>query len=426
MTHRALIVSHAHPDFSKGGAEVAAYNLFRGVGEIPGWHAHLLARHGVPGLARSPSTFVNHAAGRETLFANETEHFTFSLSNPRRMLPAFRDFLERMRPDVVHFHHYWQVGLELLAEVKRYSSSVPVVMTLHEFLAICHQNGQMVKTNGELCRKSSAAECHACMPERGPRDYFLRKRYIESFFHYVDHFVSPSEFLRGRYIDWGIPPERISMIENGLVASGELPARNASPTEKAVVRLAFFGQINPFKGVDILIEAARHLPEALDKKVHIEIHGGGLEAQGPAFRQRFTELMADAPKFVRYYGPYSQDDLPGLMQNIDWVVVPSTWWENSPVVIQEAFKFGRPVICADIGGMAEKVRDGVSGIHFRARNALDLAHRIEQVVTDRSLWPRLHAGIARPPTLQDAARQHVALYEPLISSRASVEIEQAI
>ena len=53
------------------------------------------------------------------------------------------------------------------------------------------------------------------------------------------------------------------------------------------------------------------------------------------------------------------------MAEIDWVVVPSIWWENSPLVIQEAFLHGRPVICSDIGGMAEKVRHGVDGLHFR-------------------------------------------------------------
>ena len=64
------------------------------------------------------------------------------------------------------------------------------------------------------------------------------------------------------------------------------------------------------------------------------------------------------------------------MATVDWIVMPSIWWENSPVVIQEASCIGRPPIVSDIGGMAEKVRDGVDGLHFRAGSPEDLADRL--------------------------------------------------
>ena len=54
----------------------------------------------------------------------------------------------------------------------------------------------------------------------------------------------------------------------------------------------------------------------------------------------------------------------------NYVVVPSIWWENSPVVIQEAYAARRPVICSGIGGMAEKVIDGVTGLHVLARSSM--------------------------------------------------------
>jgi glycosyltransferase involved in cell wall biosynthesis len=73
-------------------------------------------------------------------------------------------------------------------------------------------------------------------------------------------------------------------------------------------------------------------------------------------------------------------------------VVPSVWWENSPLVIQEAFLHGRPVICADIGGMAEKVTDGVDGLHFHAGDRSSLAATIERAVTTPGLWDELRSG----------------------------------
>lgn len=89
------------------------------------------------------------------------------------------------------------------------------------------------------------------------------------------------------------------------------------------------------------------------------------------------------------------------------------------MVIQEAFLHGRPVICGDIGGMAEKVEDGVTGLHFRARNAADLARVLKKAATTPGLWNTLAANIVRPPTTVESAQEHGALYEQLIESAIS-------
>ena len=99
------------------------------------------------------------------------------------------------------------------------------------------------------------------------------------------------------------------------------------------------------------------------------------------------------------------------MSDVDWVIVPSSWWENSPLVIQEAFKFGRPVIAADIGGMAEKVTDGKNGLHFRARNPRDLADKITLALTDESLYDRLYDGITAPLSIEESAKEHLDIYK---------------
>ena len=67
---------------------------------------------------------------------------------------------------------------------------------------------------------------------------------------------------------------------------------------------------------------------------------------------------------MRLHEPYELSDLDRLMATVDWVVVPSTWWEIFGMVVSEAFLFGKPVICSNIGGIGERVRDGVNGLHF--------------------------------------------------------------
>lgn len=86
------------------------------------------------------------------------------------------------------------------------------------------------------------------------------------------------------------------------------------------------------------------------------------------------------------------------------------------MVIQEAYLHGRPVICADIGGMAEKVRDGETGLHFRARNPADLARTLERAATTPGLWQSLASRIVPPPSTLESAAQHAAHYECLIAA----------
>jgi glycosyltransferase involved in cell wall biosynthesis len=122
---------------------------------------------------------------------------------------------------------------------------------------------------------------------------------------------------------------------------------------------------------------------------------------------------------ARFYGPYQNSEMPRLMSSVDWVVVPSIWWENSPVVIQEAFFHGRPLIAGDIGGMAEKIRHGVDGLHFRAGSAEDLADRLVDALIDDTLWGRLRDGIKTPPSYLECARQHLALYLDILKTRTA-------
>jgi hypothetical protein len=107
-----------------------------------------------------------------------------------------------------------------------------------------------------------------------------------------------------------------------------------------------------------------------------------------------------------------------LFSEVDWVVVPSVWWENSPLVIQEAFLHQRPVICSNIGGMAEKVTDGVNGLHFRTGDPLNLAETIRRAVTTRGLWKKLVAGIPEVCRVEDEVDELSGLYSHLIDEKA--------
>jgi glycosyltransferase involved in cell wall biosynthesis len=330
-------------------------------------------------------------------------------------LTRFADLIRALKPSVVHTHHYAHMGLEYLRVIKQCDPTIRVYLTLHEYMAICRNNGQMIKTQGmKLCHSESPDECHQCFPESSPEDFWLRKHFIQGHFRMVDGFVAPSEFLRQRYIAWGIPADKIVVIENGQSALPALPPRPLREGETRN-RFAFFGQVNQYKGLDLLLEAMHTLSRPQLKQIVVEVHGANLEKQETALQKKVAELAAPLVKkgALVWMGAYRPEEQRQRMAAIDWVLVPSIWWENSPMVIQEAFVCGRPVIASDIGGMAEKVRDGVDGLHVAARNPIRWGETLLRAASTPGLWDQLAAGIRRPASVAEVAEQHLALMAPV-------------
>lgn len=408
MTGTILVIAHGHREFSAGGAEVAAHQLFaalRAMGAAR--RVVLLARHG----GREPSGLVTLLREDEYLWRTGMgDWFKFRSGLADAVPGPFRSFLAHLRPDIVFVHHFAHMGLEMLREIRRTCPAAKIVLTLHEFQAICNNSGQMVKRGSrELCFGESLQACNSCFPEHSEEDFFLRKHFIRRHFDAVDRFIAPSDFLRRRYIAWGLPDTRICVIENGQPSGARLPPRPL-PAGGTRNRFAFFGQVTPFKGVDMLLAAVAGLPRRRRKDIHLEVHGANLEAQDEAFRSRIEALRRPLMDegVVAWPGAYHRDDLPRRMARIDWVVVPSVWWENSPVVIQEAFRFGRPLLCSNIGGMAEHVRDGIDGLHVGVGNSADWGETMLAAAADVDGWDRLHRNLKTPIDVDVAARRYMA------------------
>jgi glycosyltransferase involved in cell wall biosynthesis len=166
----------------------------------------------------------------------------------------------------------------------------------------------------------------------------------------------------------------------------------------------------------VLLEAVASIDDDVwGNDAKLCIFGGNLENQPVAFRERFDRLIERAGRRARFFGSYRSEELPRLMEQVDWLIMPSIWWENSPVVIQEAFLHGRPPIVVDIGGMAEKVRHGVDGLHFRAGSPEDLADRLNETLTEPELWEQLRANASRPLDLNGFAQAHLHVYRRMIA-----------
>jgi glycosyltransferase involved in cell wall biosynthesis len=420
---KVLYVIHNHPAIYPGGAETYAYELYRAMRGSEDIEALLVARIGsMPDMKRDGHTGTAFSAvtpDDPNQFFIHTDWDTYSffrltLDDKRMFATHLTDFLRIHEPDVVHFQHIQFIGLDAISHTRRVLPDVPIIYTLHEFLPICHRNGHMLRTNGELCTEASPRRCNECFPYISPQNFFLREHFVKSHLENVDMFLAPSRFLLERYVDWGIPRERIRFEDYGRLAQQRITERRDPDTPRN--RLAFFGQINASKGVKTLLAAMALLNEQ-GVDVHLSLHGANLAFQSPEFQEEVKELIGQASANVTMRGTYNHADLPRLIAQADWVVVPSEWWENSPLVIQEAFMHGRPVICSDIGGMAEKVTDGVDGLHFWVGDPASLGDVVKRAVTTPGLWDELHAGLPSVYGMEDHVASLTSLYTELLRQR---------
>lgn len=404
---RVLVASHGHPEISRGGAENAAFQLFTELRDRPGTEAWFLGCGALPGQG-AELCITQPFSDREFLYApGAFNWFNFANRDPRLPRELERLLLE-IAPDVVHFHHYANFGVEVFDLVRRVLPDARIVLTLHEYLAICNHFGQMV-TRGDLhlCRRASDARCAACFPDIAPSDFFLRRRYVQGFFDLVDQFTAPSAFLAQRYVQWGLPEARMTVLDNLIPPAGK--ATTTQVAGASVLRVGFFGQISRLKGIEVLLGAAEQLAADACQTISFAIHGD-YRNQPEVFRADLEKRLAAPGSNVHFYGPYEHEEIDGLMHSVDVVLIPSIWWENAPLVIEEALRNRRPVLCSDIGGMAEKVRDGIDGFHFRMGSPHALADLLRRLAKNRGLLEGVGDAMRTPAAISVTLEAHVDLY----------------
>lgn len=411
-----LVISHNHPAFFPGGAEIFAYDLFNAIKAEGRYNAFFLA--GVAGHSRemrpgTPFQTIGDASDEILFWGNLFDLFYQSQQNFHALYIEFKELILQVKPDIIHFHHTLRIGIEALQVVRNTLPNVKIVYTLHEFILICHNGGQMIfRHNNELCEYASPDRCSKCFPDYTPQQFKMREIFLKSHIELVDQFISPSHFLVNRFVDWGIPASKMTVLENGRQIQAQAPFRELDNQSDHRNHFGYFGQVNPFKGVLLILRAVEHLTKNGFTDFRVDIFGsvtGGF----PEFEKDLYRFLKKYQDNVVYHGKYKQSEIPELISLVDWVIVPSTWWENSPLVIQEVFMHKRPIICSNIGGMEEKVDNNKNGLHFRVRNHVSLAKKIEIAASKPDLWKKFVNNITPRLSMKDSVADHIALYEQL-------------
>lgn len=246
--------------------------------------------------------------------------------------------------------------------------------------------------------------------------YAIRRRRlaVNDVLNQVDHFISPSQFLRQFFIRQGLEPDRITFLDNGFERTEPVAVRNRKPGEP--LRFGYLGTWIPSKGVHLLVEAFNGLPVG-----PAELHVHGFFPGYDGYETYEYELRAAArhPGIV-FHGPYPPARGPELLAELDALVVPSIWWENSPLTIHEAFAARVPVIAADAGGMAEFVQHGVSGLLFRHRDAESLRAVLRRVVDEPVILDHLRKNAPSVLSIQEHTDRLISLYKRIVDGKKHV------
>jgi glycosyltransferase involved in cell wall biosynthesis len=351
---------------------------------------------------------------------------------------AFREWLARVKPDVVHFHAL--VGLSAsLPRIAR-SAGCGVVFTLHDLTAIC-PTGTMVRPGDVPCPGPEAAACRRCLSSvrylpasraalaqrllaaapgpagrlalraaraarapllrvlasRGPAGAdFLDRRALaaQSALACAHRVVAPSRFLAEGHRALGLDAARVVVQPLGIARRGPSAPAEARPPGSPV-RFGFLGNVRERKGVHLLVRAFAALPRG---RATLCVHGAGDAPYVESLRRAW-------PPGATIGDHYDPGDAPALLSEMDVLVVPSLGAEGFPLVVQEAFAHGLPVVTSAIGGQAEVVRDGVDGLHFRNGDDSDLARVLRRFVDEPGLLALLRAGIRPPVSIDEDAER---------------------
>ncbi|MCB1336248.1 MAG: glycosyltransferase family 4 protein [Maritimibacter sp.] len=401
---KILTICHDHPHITDGGTEHLAYDLTRALDAEPGVSARFLAASTALSHPEAQAGSL-HAMGRDMLLrVGRYDLFSMRRQDGLAWTETLARVLAATEPDIVHLHGLDRLGAEIVPLLRRLRPAVGLVLTLHDFQLICPSAGLLIRRDGGLCTRPAPDACHRCLPDISTGAHALRKARLLALLDPVDLFVAPSDDMRRRFVAWGLPEEKITVVRNGVPAIAPMPdTPRARPN-----RFAYFGNFAAHKGVEVLLKAAERLGRS-GADLRVSLYGRHHHPSAETARH-FAGALAAAAPVAQLVGPYDRSEVGRLMAGADWIVLPSLWFENAPLVLLEARRAGRPVISTGLGGMGELVRDGVDGVIVPRGDPAALAETMAALADDPEAWARFAANASQPPDPQETARQHLAHY----------------
>lgn len=387
---RILQVIHGFPPYYMAGSEVYTYNLCQELNKNN--EVYVFTRIENP-YDKPYAYHEEEYRGLNVVRVNKPQR-DYSLTDKyldEKMDSVFEKHLSEISPDVVHFGHLSHLSTDLVNIAKE--NGFPVIYTLHDFWLKCYR-GQLINTKGGICTGPSDERCFRCVYDTFGEKWFEKdvieyRTHMEKVIDNIDSLLSPSRFLKEFYEKNGVPSHKIVYSKYGF-NKDLIERKDRSYTKDMEISFGFMGRIIPVKGIELLLKAFS------------ELDGGKLHIFGSVGKE-VDFLRGYIHENVVFEGPFANWEIDDVFCKIDILVVPSLWYENSPLVIQEAFLAGIPVITSDIGGMDELVVDGKNGFTFEVGNVEALRDVMRRVIDDPKILNELDVSGENVRSIRDDA-----------------------
>jgi glycosyltransferase involved in cell wall biosynthesis len=252
--------------------------------------------------------------------------------------------------------------------------NIPVVWRVLDYKLICPNRTFL--SNGKICEKCFKNNYHNCFINKCKKNSYQAsfvtsiESYINKiipFYNKVDTFLFQSEFSRDLFVKYGFDIKKTQIIENPFNCRDIIPEFNSQESNKYIL---YFGRISKEKGLFTLYDAMKNIPE-----IKLLVIGDGPDVDESL---NYIKNVTN----IKFIGPKWGEDLKPYINNCEFVVVPSEWYEPNPYVILQSFSFGKPVVATRIGGLVDMITDNFNGILCEAKNSIVLSKAIKELYTN--------------------------------------------
>ena len=303
----------------------------------------------------------------------------YSFEAKRKIIKVIDDF----KPDIIHMNNInFQLTPSVIYGAKK--RGIPVVQTVHDYQMICPNHllySFRENIPCEKCIEGSYIDCikNKCIHTSRVKSiigameaklYSLLKTYKK-----VDLFITPSYFLEEKLL----AARKFYRGKTKTIHNFIDKNKFNSIIPKGEGYIAFAGRLSAEKGVELIAKTAKLMPE----------HTIFVAGDGPD-----KNILENIPN-IKLVGFLSGEKLVEFMGNAKVLLVPSVWYENCPLSILEAQCMGVPVIAMQSGGMAELIKDGVTGTLVKEPTHEDLAEKIKETVENEEYYKSLKENLEK-------------------------------
>ena len=395
---KIAIISNLFPPYVLGGAELMASSL-----------AHELAKqnHQVYVIttcaANSPKTKENLSQNLEKIsFFPENRYWIYDKKRQyffdkylwhindawnSSVAKELHPILSEIKPDIVHTHNIDSFSPAIWKTIK--DMNVPLVHTAHD--------GHLICPKANFVHKNQNIDCSSFLCK------FYRKWYFSTT-KYIDHFVTPSQFLLNLHLEKGLISPQSSVIANGL----NCQALVKIPLTDTPIKFLFIGGLNQEKGLDLVLEVFQKLPA---DKIHLDIAG-----KGPLLNQ-VLNTSKQYPN-INYLGFIEENDKKQAFENADAMIFASRCYESFSLSTLEGLQNGLFVLASNIGAVPELIQNNFNGMLFQKNSQVDMRLKIIELLKmdpiERQKIRQNALTSGAKFTLKNMIKNYIQLYQSLV------------